>query len=154
MTNSSGTIAGAPRIDSTEAPVTDLPARMRHGIVNWARRTRYTTRVYVVPFLVTSAAALIYIMVMAVITSQVQSAPLVLLMMALPGLVTIVLSHRERRRWTEYAIVWIAYFTAVPLYGVPLFILGYGIVFARAWRRKHPHILQSEEFDGTGEIPL
>lgn len=133
--------------------MTDFSARVRHGVVNWARRTRYTIRVFIVPFLVSAAAAFIYIALMAVISTSAQSAVLVIVMMTLPGVVAMALSHRERRHWPEYVIVWVVYFTSVPLYGVLLFLIGYGIVFARAWRRKTPHILQSDEFDGTGEIP-
>lgn len=130
----------------------DVSERARHSIVNWARRVRYTVRVYWVPFLVSAAAALIYLVLMAVVTGFARSALLVIVMMALPGVLAIILSHRERRHWGEYAIVWVAYFCSVPLYGVPLFVIGYGIAFARAWRRKSPHILQADEFDGTGEV--
>lgn len=153
-TKNSGTISGVRRIEDTEGPVTDFSARVRHGVVNWARRTRYTLRVFSFPFLVSSAGAFLYAVLMAVISTSVQSAALVVAMMMLPGVVSMALSHRERGRWAEYAIVWVAYIASVPLYGVILFVVGYGIVFARAWRRKSPHILQSDEFDGTGEIPL
>lgn len=147
-----GTISDVRPTDDTEGPVTDFTARARHRIENAARRARYTIRVFTVPFLVSAAAAFLYIVLMAVVSTTFPNALLVVAMMVLPGAISIIFSPREAAHWPEYAIVWVAYFTSVPLYGVPLFVLGYGIVFARAWRRKWPHILQVEEFDGSGEI--
>ena len=82
----------------------------------------------------------------AAVTEATANTLLVLVMVALPGVVVMALSRSERRRhWYEYALVWLMFFTSVPLYGVALLIGGYGIVLARAWRRRWPHALQDDE---------
>ncbi|MGO2361782.1 MAG: hypothetical protein ACTH6N_11730 [Brachybacterium tyrofermentans] len=78
-------------------------------------------------------------------TEATGSSLLILALAVLPGAVVMGLSSRERRHWYEYVLVWIGFFTAVPLYGIVLLIGGYGLVLARAWRRRWPHRSQHSE---------
>lgn len=103
-------------------------------------------RVYLLPFAVSIGAATVWLAAIAAVTEATANTLLVLVMVALPGVVVMALSRSERRRhWYEYALVWLMFFTSVPLYGVALLIGGYGIVLARAWRRRWPHALQDDE---------
>lgn len=103
-----------------------------------------TVNVYVLPFSVSATAACLWLVVISLATEATGSSSLVMALAILPGAAVIVASGRERRRWYEYALVWLGFFTAVPLYGVALLVGGYGLVLARAWRRRWPHAAQSE----------
>lgn len=122
---------------------------MKRSIIGILRLMRYFMRVYFLPLAVCLSAALIYLAPMSWVTEATRSALVVILMLILPGVVVMVLSVRERAHWTEYAMVWLLFVVAVPIYGAVLFALGYGAVLARAWRRKWPHVLQADEFDGS-----
>lgn len=99
---------------------------------------------YVLPFSVSVIAACMWLVVISLVTEATGSSLLVIALAILPGAVVLVASSRERRSWCEYALVWLGFFTAVPLYGVVLLVGGYGLVLARAWRRRWPHRAQSE----------
>lgn len=106
------------------------------------RRTRAaaaTASGYVLPFATSVSAASLWLIVMSMVTEASGSSVLVLVLAILPGAVVMGISGRERKHWFEYVLVWIGFFTAVPLYGIVLLIGGYGIVLARAWRRRSPH---------------
>ncbi|MCG7308290.1 MULTISPECIES: hypothetical protein [Brachybacterium] len=103
-------------------------------------------RIYLLPFALAAIASSLWLMVISLVTEATGSALLVVVLVILPGVIPMCLSRRERRRhWHEYALVWLFFITAVPLYGAILLIAGYGIVMARAWRRQWPHPLQDEE---------
>lgn len=101
-------------------------------------------RIYLLPLVVSALLATAGLVVIAAATEATGSALLVLALVALPGTAQMVLSRTERHRWFEYALVWLLYFTALPVYGALLLIGGYTLVGARAWRRHHPHALQAE----------
>lgn len=101
-----------------------------------------TAGVYLLPFAVSVAAACLWLVVISLVTEATGSSLVVMALAILPGAVVLVASGRERRRWYEYALVWLGFFTAVPLYGVVLLVGGYGLVLARAWRRRWPHPAQ------------
>lgn len=94
---------------------------------------------YLLPFAASGSAASVWLIVISRVTEATGSSLLVLTLVVLPGAVVMGISARERKRWYEYVLVWIGFFTAVPLYGIVLLIGGYGIVLARAWRRRWPH---------------
>lgn len=100
------------------------------------------TREYLLPFAACAGAAALWLIVISTITAATGSSLLVLALVVLPGAVIMTVSARERGHWYEYVLVWIGFFTAVPLYGIVLLIGGYGIVLARAWRRRWPAQLQ------------
>ncbi|WP_263310055.1 hypothetical protein [Brachybacterium atlanticum] len=104
-----------------------------------------TVRDYVLPFGACASVAGLWLIVISTITAATGSTLLVLALVVLPGAVIMGVSARERGRWFEYVLVWIGFFTAVPLYGVVLLIGGYGIVLARAWRRRRPRITEDPE---------
>lgn len=102
-------------------------------------------RIYLLPAGMCAAAASVWLTVIAWTAESTRNSVLVLALVALPGIIVMALSRRERRHhWHEYALVWLAFATAVPVYGVVLLIGGYGIVGARAWRRRWPHALQDK----------
>lgn len=101
-------------------------------------------RIYLLPLVVSALLATVWLVVIAAATEATGSALLVLALVALPGIALMVLSRTERHRWFEYALVWLLYFTALPVYGALLLIGGYTLVGARAWRRHHGHSLQAE----------
>lgn len=101
-------------------------------------------RIYLLPLVVSALLATVWLVVIAAATEATGSALLVLALVALPGTALMVLSRTERHRWFEYALVWLLYFTALPVYGALLLISGYTLVGARAWRRHHRHALQAE----------
>lgn len=103
-----------------------------------------TAAAYLLPFAVSVLAACVWLVVISVVTEATGSSLLVMALAILPGAAAMVISGRERRHWHEYALVWLGFFTAVPLYGVGLLIGGYGLVAARAWRRRWPHPSQGE----------
>lgn len=100
---------------------------------------------YLLPFAASVSAASLWLIVMSMVTEATGSSLLVLVLAVLPGAVVMGTSARERTHWYEYVLVWIGFFTAVPLYGIVLLISGYGIVLARAWRRRWPHPTQHVE---------
>lgn len=100
---------------------------------------------YLLPFAASVSAASLWLIVMSMVTEATGSSLLVLVLAILPGAVVIGILVRERKHWFEYVLVWIGFFTAVPLYGIVLLIGGYGIVLARAWRRRWPHPAQHVE---------
>lgn len=105
-----------------------------------AHRVRALARTvsrYVLPFVASLSVAALWLMLMSIVTDATGSSLLVLGLAILPGAVIMAVSRTERKHWVEYVLVWIGFFTAVPLYGVMLLIGGYGIVLARAWHR-HP----------------
>lgn len=123
-------------------------ARTRTGAGSVPRRTRATAVAgsgYVLPFAASVSTASLWLIVMSMVTEATGSSLLVLALAILPGAVVMGISGRERKHWYEYVLVWIGFFTAVPLYGIVLLIGGYGIVLARAWRRRWPHRTQHAE---------
>ncbi|MGP9843281.1 hypothetical protein [Brachybacterium sp. 107] len=104
-----------------------------------------TTREYLLPFAASAGAAALWLTVISAVTAATGSSVIVLALAILPGALLMGISSRERAHWFEYVLVWIGFFTAVPLYGIGLLIGGYGIVVARAWRRRWPANLQSVE---------
>lgn len=100
---------------------------------------------YLLPFAASVGAASAWLIVMSMVTEATGSSLLVLVLAVLPGAVVMGISARERKHWYEYVLVWIGFFTAVPLYGIVLLIGGYGIVLARAWRRRWPDSTQHVE---------
>lgn len=107
-----------------------------------ARRTgsfAATLSRYLLPFATSLGAASAWLFVMSIVTEATGSSLLVLGLAVLPGAVVMGISAGERKHWFEYVLVWTGFFTAVPLYGIVLLIGGYGIVLARAWRRRWPH---------------
>jgi len=100
------------------------------------------TREYLLPFATSVGAAAFWLIVISAVTAATGSSLMVLALAILPGAVLMCISARERWHWFEYVLVWIGFFTAVPLYGIVLLIGGYGIVLARAWRRRWPSQLQ------------
>lgn len=117
-------------------------ARTRSAIGSDPRRTRAaaaTVSGYVLPFAISVSAASLWLIVMSMVNEASGSSVLVIVLATLPGAVVMGISGRERKHWFEYVLVWIGFFTAVPLYGIVLLIGGYGLVFARAWRRRWPH---------------
>lgn len=100
---------------------------------------------YLLPFAASASAASVWLIVISMVTEATGSSLLVLGLAVLPGVVVMGISARERKHWYEYVLVWIGFFTAVPLYGIVLLIGGYGIVLARAWRRRWPHGTQHVE---------
>lgn len=117
-------------------------ARARTGTGSAPRRTRAaaaTVSGYVLPFAASVSAASLWLIVMSMVTEASGSSVLVMVLAVLPGAVVMSISARERKHWFEYVLVWIGFFTAVPLYGIVLLVGGYGIVLARAWRRRWPH---------------
>lgn len=100
---------------------------------------------YLLPFAASVSAASTWLIVMSTVTEATGSSLLVLVLAILPGAVVMGISARERTHWYEYVLVWIGFFTAVPLYGIVLLIGGYGLVLARAWRRRWPHLTQHVE---------
>lgn len=112
----------------------------------YLRGLRHWLRVYTVPFVVCSAAATLYLGLISYVTSLVPSALVVMALVALPSILPLWRSAQERLcHWWEYALVILIFFVSIPLYGAILFVLGYGLVFARAWRREWPHPLQVDE---------
>lgn len=101
-------------------------------------------RIYLGPLAVSALAATVWLLVIVTATEATGSAPLVLALVALPGATAMAITRAERARWYEYALVWLLYFTALPVYGALLLIGGYALVGARAWRRHRPHGLQTE----------
>ena len=101
-------------------------------------------RIYLLPVTISALAATMWLVVIVLVTEATGSALLVLALVALPGIALMVLSRTERHRWFEYALVWLLYFTALPVYGALLLIGGNTLVGARAWRRHHAHALQAE----------
>lgn len=102
-------------------------------------------REYLVPFIACASAAALWLIVISTITAATGSTLLVLALVILPGAAIMGFSARERGNWFEYVLVWIGFFTAVPLYGTVLLIGGYGIVFARAWGRRRPRVVEDSE---------
>lgn len=100
---------------------------------------------YLLPFATSGSAASVWLIVISMATEATGSSLLVLALVVLPGAVIMGFSACERSRWFEYVLVWIGFFTAVPLYGIVLLIGGYGIVLARAWRRRWPHLTEHAE---------
>jgi hypothetical protein len=100
---------------------------------------------FLLPFAASASAASLWLIVISMVTEATGSPLLVLALVVLPGTVVMGISARERRHWFEYVLVWIGFFSAVPLYGIVLLIGGYGIVLARAWRRRWPHHPQRAE---------
>lgn len=100
---------------------------------------------YLLPFAASGSAASLWLIVLSMVTEATGSSLLVLVLVVLPGAVVMGISGLERKHWFEYVLVWIGFFTAVPLYGIVLLIGGYGIVLARAWRRHWPHPTQPVE---------
>lgn len=100
---------------------------------------------YLLPFAASVGAASVWLIVISMVTEATGSSLLVLALAILPGIVVLGISALERKHWYEYVLVWIGFFTAVPLYGTVLLIGGYGIVLARAWRRRWPHPTQHHE---------
>lgn len=115
-----------------------------HGLRAGLGAITVLLRIYLLPLVVSALLATVWLVVIAAATEASGSAPLVLALVALPGIAPMVLSRTERRRWFEYALVWLLYFTALPVYGALLLIGGYTLVGARAWRRHHGHALQTE----------
>lgn len=107
--------------------------------------TLATVREYLLPFIACASAAALWLIVISTITAATGSTLLVLALVTLPGALIIGFSARERGHWFEYVLVWIGFFTAVPLYGTVLLIGGYGIVFARAWARRRPRVVEDSE---------
>ena len=93
---------------------------------------------YLLPFAASASVATVWLIVISTVTEATGSSLLVLVLAVLPGAVVMGISARERTHWYEYVLVWIGFFTAVPLYGIVLLIGGYGLVLARAWRRRWP----------------
>lgn len=114
---------------------TKSPTRRRRVLATTVSR-------YLLPFVVCLSAAALWLILISTVTEATGSYILVLAMAVLPGTVLMGISRRERGHWFEYVLVWIGFFTAVPLYGIVLLIGGYGIVLARAWRRHQPHSAQ------------
>lgn len=104
-----------------------------------------TMRDYLLPFLASASAAALWLIVISTITAATGSTLLVLALVVLPGAVIMTVSARERGQWFEYVLVWIGFFTAVPLYGIVLLIGGYGIVLARAWGRRRNRVVEHPE---------
>lgn len=94
---------------------------------------------YLLPFAASASAASLWLVVISLVTEATGSSMLVMALAVLPGAAVMSVSAREREHWYEYVLVWIGFVTAVPLYGIVLLIGGYGIVLARAWRRRWPH---------------
>ena len=123
-------------------------ARTRSATGSDARRTRAaaaTVSGYVLPFAASVNAASVWLIVISMVTEATGSSLLILALAVLPGAVVMGISGRERKHWFEYVLVWIGFFTAVPLYGIVLLVGGYGLVLARAWRRRWPHPTQTVE---------
>lgn len=123
-------------------------ARTRTATGSAPRRTRAaaaTASGYVLPFATSVSAASLWLIVISMVTEATGSSLLVLVLATLPGAVVMGFSAHERRHWFEYVLVWIGFFAAVPLYGIVLLIGGYGIVLARAWRRRWPHPTEHAE---------
>lgn len=114
-----------------------------HGLHTGFGSALSLLRIYLLAFTVSAGAATAWLVVIVTATEATGSALLVLALVALPGIVVMALSRHERAHWYEYALVWLLFFTAVPTYGVALLIGGYGLVLARAWRRRWPHSLQA-----------
>lgn len=107
------------------------------------REMRHWLRVYTVPFMVCAAAATFYLGLVSYATSIVSSALVVMILVSLPAVPPLWLSAQERlEHWWEYGLVILIFFVSIPLYGAVLFVLGYGMVLSRAWRREWPHPLQ------------
>lgn len=117
---------------------------LTHGLRAGLTAITGLLRIYLLPLLVSALAATVWLVVIAAATDASGSALLVLALVALPGAAAMVVSRPERGRWFEYALVWLLYFTALPVYGALLLIGGYTLVGARAWRRHHGHALQAE----------
>lgn len=117
---------------------TKIPTRSRGSLATAASR-------YLLPFAASVSAASLWLIVMSAVTEATDSSLLVLGLAVLPGAVVMGISTCERKHGCEYVLVWIGFFTAVPLYGVVLLVGGYGIVFARAWRRRWSHHSQYVE---------
>lgn len=100
---------------------------------------------YLLPFGASASAASVWLIVMSMVTEASGSSLLVLVLAILPGAVVMSISGLERKHGFEYVLVWIGFFTAVPLYGIVLLVGGYGLVLARAWRRRWPHHSQRAE---------
>lgn len=123
-----------------------LNRSMTSGLASTLGYTHWLLRIYLLPLAVSLGAATVWLAAIAVVTEATANTLIVMAMVALPGVAVMVLSRSERRHhWYEYALVWLMFFTSVPLYGVGLLIGGYGIVLARAWRRRWPHALQVDE---------
>lgn len=123
-------------------------ARTRTATGSDPRRTRAaaaTASGYVLPFATSVSAASLWLIVISMVTEATGSSLLVLVLAILPGAVVMGISGRERKHWHEYVLVWIGFFTAVPLYGIVLLVGGYGLVLARAWRRRWPHPTEHAE---------
>ena len=118
--------------------------RIRTAAARFLGSIAATAGVYLLPFTVSVAATCLWLVVISLVTEATGSSLLVMALAILPGAVVLAASGRERRHWYEYALVWLGFFTAVPLYGVILLISGYGIVLARAWRRRWPHPAQRD----------
>ena len=114
---------------------TKTPTRSRGSLAT-------TVGWYLLPFAANVSAASLWLIVISAVTEATGSSVLVLVLAILPGAVVMGISTREREHWHEYVLVWIGFFTAVPLYGIVLLVGGYGIVLARAWRRRWPHASQ------------
>ncbi|MGP5268305.1 hypothetical protein ACTXLV_15205 [Brachybacterium alimentarium] len=97
------------------------------------------------PFAASASAAAVWLIFISTVTEATGSSLLVLVFTISPGAVVMGISARERKHWYEYVLVWIGFFTAVPLYGIVLLIGGYGLVLARAWRRRWPQHRQHAE---------
>lgn len=122
--------------------MTTSSARTRSATGSDPRRTRAaaaTATRYLLPLATSVGGASLWLIVMSMVTEATGSSLLVLGLAGLPGAVVMGISARERKHWYEYVLVWIGFFTAVPLYGIVLLVGGYGIVLARAWRRRQPH---------------
>lgn len=114
----------------------------RHATAGRMGSMAATASRYLLPFAASVSTASLWLIVMSMVTESTGSSLLILVLAVLPGALILVASSRERRHWFEYALVWIGFFTAVPLYGVALLVGGYGLVLARAWRRRWPHSTQ------------
>lgn len=117
---------------------------LTHGLRAGLGTIMVLLRIYLLPLVVSALLATVWLVVIAAATEASGSALLVLALVALPGIALMVVSRIERCRWFEYALVWLLYFTALPVYGALLLIGGYTLVGARAWRRHRGHALQAE----------
>ncbi|MGP4915565.1 hypothetical protein ACTXJ9_07655 [Brachybacterium tyrofermentans] len=118
--------------------ITKTTTRIRGSLATTVSR-------YLLPFAASACVASLWLIVMSMVTEATASSLIVLALAVLPGAAAMVISARERKHWFEYVLVWIGFFTAVPLYGIVLLIGGYGIVLARAWRRRWPQPTQHAE---------
>ncbi len=126
---------------STKTPTHTLRDITARGIGSVAT----TISRYLLPFAASVSVSSLWLVLISAVTEATGSSLLILALAVLPGAVVMGLSSRERRHWYEYVLVWIGFFTAVPLYGIVLLIGGYGLVLARAWRRRWPHRSQHSE---------